>query len=346
MKNPPLTKFQKNMRPYDLYPLLFLNLKEYILKHFAKSAPCQFPKRVGSYRFDSPIKKFGPRQSYMLALYKNGEGKKAVAKMRSAKIKGYHYYSLLNEIHIYELLNSAVERTMDRMPKQFRQMHIPQLIKKVETKDCLIALIEFIEGETAENLKPDQKIKLYLKTVDFIDFLGNQLTDAEKKQISQRTAINYILLYPLLLTKAMFTYPRAIPYLFRGAIFFIKSFPIVSKNLRYTLVHRDLHFQNIIIKDDRISLIDLQHCVFTEALHEFITTLRYRWKEDRFYTLCLSEIKNRYSKRKEFENLFKAYTINSVTHGLTGRNFPAQTVDSWIDFLKFGLTFKMNRLVP
>lgn len=332
----------KNIRPYDLYPLLLLNLKEYILKHFVKIDTCRFPARIGDYRFDSPLKKPGPRQSYMLALYKNSQGRRVVAKMRSAKIKGYHYYSLLNEIRIYELLNRAIRRIGRRMPEEFRQMHIPKLIKKVETKDHLIALIEFIQGQPAEDCRPQEKVRLYLKTVDFLNFLGNQLTDEEKKQISQRTVINYLLLYPLLLTKAMLTYPRTILDLLQGALVFMSNLPVILKNPHYTLVHRDLHFQNIIVSSSRIWVIDLQHCVFTEMLYELITTLRYRWKEDDFYNLCLSEIKNRYRNQKEFTNLFRAYTVNSVTHGLTGRNFSVKTINNWVDFLRFGLNFKMG----
>jgi hypothetical protein len=88
------------------------------------------------------------------------------------------------------------------------------------------------------------------------------------------------------------------------------------------------------------ALIDFQQAVFTEPFHEVITTLRYwwkGWKDEKFGQLLLREIVKRYSKRKNFEHLFQSYSINSVTHGLTGSGFSKRIVNGWIDFLKFSI---------
>lgn len=97
---------------------------------------------------------------------------------------------------------------------------------------------------------------------------------------------------------------------------------------------------NIIISKNRATLIDLQQCVYTEPLHELITTLRYwwkGWKNDGFGKLLLNEVVKRYSNRTNFKKLFQGFSVNSVTHGLTGAGFSDKIIDGWIDYLKFAI---------
>lgn len=325
---------------YNLLPLLVRSSIGYVKNSFTKYEPLGFPSEIGDYLFHSRMKKVGPRKSYPLAIYKNIKGEKAIAKMKDSRIKGYHYYSLLNEITMYEILNGAIKRIGNKVPKEFSNIYIPKFLHKYEDKKRVVSLIEFVEGDIAEKISPSEKIPIYFKVMDFLQFIGEHLTESQKKRISKRTPIKYLLLYPLLVIKAIVTYPQSTPSVIRGIPVFLTALPAIFSDSKKTLVHRDLHFMNILISKHKISLIDLQQCVYTEPLHELITTLRYwwnGWRDEQFGKLLLREILKRYSGRKNFRKLFQGYSVNSVTHGLTGPGFSKKIINGWIDFLKFAI---------
>ena len=336
----------KQQRTYDLSTLLFRNLLGFFIGKIVHSDRLQFPKTIGTYKFESDMKKTGPRKSYLLAIYKNNRGQKAIAKMRDARIKAYHYYSLLNEIVMYKILNSAMRRLKNKIPSRFSDIYIPKFLNQYEDDKMLVSLVEFVDGKIAEDLSPEKTISVFFKMVDFLNFMGKHLNEEEKKNISKRTPIDYLFFYPLLAAKAVVTYPKSTPHVIRGIPVFLRALPAIFSSSKHTLVHRDLHFMNIIISKDRVTLIDLQQCVYTEPLHELITTLRYwwkGWKDERFGKLLLAEIINRYSNRTNFKKLFQGFAVNSATHGLTGPGFSRKTINGWIDFLDFAINPKFEK---
>lgn len=322
-------------RPYDLRSLLFRHIIVYFMGKIVRSDPLELPKTIGEYEFESEMKKIGPRKSYLLAIYKNNKGERVLLKMRNSGIKDYHYFSLKNEIILYAILNNALKRLGNKIPQQFKQFYIPKVLSVVDDDTSLAILMEFMEGTTAQKLNPDRKISLYLKTVDFLQFIGESLTPDEKRMISTRSPYNYISLYPLLLLKAMITYPKLAGSIIKGLPTFIASIPSMLFYSEKSLTHRDLHFKNIMLSKRKIVLIDLQQCVYTDPLHELVTTLRYSWKKDLFASLLLNAINKRYGVRKDFTKLLRGFMVNSATHGLTGSGYSKDTVNRWIDFLDY-----------
>lgn len=303
---------------------------------FNKKEIHKFPPRIGEFRLVKDVEKIGSVAPFGLALYKNQKGDKAFAKMWKGKIKDFNYYTLQNEITMYKIFNKITKRIGKSMPKKFKQIYIPGLIKKIESANSMIVLLEFVPGQVSTSLSPQKKLQVYTKTAEFIKFLGSQMTEEEKETVSKRNSLHYILLYPVLLTKAILTHPRAAPLLIKGIPEFIKCIPPLFKQ-KPVLVHRDLHFRNILVKKKHTFLIDLQLCVFTLPIYEMITTLRYRWEDKELRALLLSEIKRQYGHIKNFERLFRGLSINSLTHGLTNGDFKKEKINYWIDFLKFVL---------
>lgn len=330
----------KNNKPYDLFKVLLVSAWAEMRGLFIKKPVPNFPRMIEDYAYFKPFVKKGPRMSYLLAIYQNQNGKKAIAKMKSAKIKGYHYFSLLNEINLFKILNSLIKRINRNIPSKFKNLYIPRLITSYEDKDTLLSLVEFVDGEVVDNYSAKEKIKLYIKITDFFNYLGNKLTAEERNQISVRKSFNYIALYPFLVIKAIITYPLSIKYVLRGMVTFLRYIPIIINDSKISLIHRDLHFKNILRGKNGYVLIDFQQMVFSEPLHELITTLRYFWSGkngSEFGQLLMAEIVKKNIKRKSFKELFQSYAINSVTHGLTGSGFPKGMILSWLDFLKFSL---------
>lgn len=292
-----------------------------------------FPEKIDGYYFVKELEKIGPKKSFKLALFRNKSGSKAIAKMASSKIRGYHYFSLINEAKIYEILNSVYKRVEHQLPEDIRNIHIPKLINVIETNNSVVLLIEFIEADELESSPDSIKVKTYFCITKFLDFLGKRLTAEEKSYLSKRTLIDLAIIYPMLAFISGYNFPRAIPEIVRGTLVLLRSFYTVSKHWKEGLVHRDLHFHNILLKDSNVYLIDLQQCLFTEPLHEYVTTLRYYWKDGNFYKDFIKQIYVQFENDKEFYTVFRGLLINSVTHGLIDKAFSGQISILWLDLL-------------
>lgn len=336
MKQKKLTGLKKDS--LNLNRLMWVSIKSLLLKKLLKEKETKLPKKVGEYRYIKDFEKIGTARDFKLGIYKNSKGQKAIVKMWKGRIKNFAYYSLQNEITMYTIFNNIITRQGKTIPSKFKNIQIPKLIDRKEGKDFLILMTEFVEGTIVNNLSDAKfKLKVYLLVINYISYLGSKMTTLEKEYCSQRNPVQYFLLYPLLFIKALFTHPRAGVYLILAIPKFIKSLPLLFKSDRKVLTHRDLHFKNIIVSKSKVTLIDLQLCVFTDLMHEYVTTLRYRWLEDNFHKLLLSEIKRQFDNQKNFLVLFSGLGVYSATHGLSGNNFPKVKINYWIEFLKFSI---------
>lgn len=333
-----LMKTTKPAPPLDMSRMLLISMRGAILKQFQRSRNYYMPAMIGDFRFVSEINKEGTKKTFRVGIYQNHRGKKVIAKILFRPVKDYHYLTFKNEIGLYRVLNAVSQRLGANKPVQFKQVSIPKLIAAFETHEMVVALIEYVEGKMATTISAKQKLVAYFAVSDYLGFLGSHLTRNERTYVSMRSAKHYIFLYPILLLKAVLTAPKATGPLLRGVPVFLRSIPALINSKQIKLVHRDLHFGNILVSDESTVLIDLQFCLFTYLLHELITTLRYRWKEDDFYKLFLSEIERRHGSSPQFETLFKGLSVNSITHGLTDNDFTKTTIIHWIDFLRWVTT--------
>lgn len=325
---------------YGLFNLIWQDIISKIKRMLIKDHAVRFPKSIGDYSFVSKLEKIGRRKSYQLAIYRKSEGIRAIFKMRSARFKDYNYYSLKNEIILYKVLNSVIERLGDCMPQRFKNLCIPKIAHVINDNKRLGVLLEYLEGTTAQSFTVQKKIEIYLKMVDFLRFLGNNLSEYQVKLISKRSPIDFIFLYPLLVISAIFNYPKSAIHILLGVPVFLASIPYMIKDAKLSLVHRDLHFNNIVVSNEKLVLIDLQECVFSDPLYEVTTALKHSWKRDEFHTLLLREINRVGNSRRNFKSLFKGLIVNSVTHGLTGKGSSEKTIYNSIDFLKYGINLK------
>ncbi|MBI2008655.1 phosphotransferase [Candidatus Amesbacteria bacterium] len=319
-------------KPYGPFKIFLASLMAGLKQLFVSYPQPEFPKQLGDYHWVSNITKHGPKKSYPIALYHDHKGEKAFAKLSSSRIKGYHYHSLKNEINLYTALNSVIVRT------KYSQIKIPQLLKVAETSNHLLMLIEFIDGQTAESLSPRQKVKLYFQVTDSLGTLGNLMNTTEKSLVSKRSPLDIAFLHPLLLFRSIVNYPTRALDLIKCSLVFFRNFRDLKKTFSYRLVHRDLHFANVILKGKRTTLIDLQQCVFTDPIQEHVTLLRYFWKDGNFYKLFLKKLHALIPSHSD-PHAFQALMSNSVIHGLTDKAFSAETIANWFDFLNYAVNY-------
>lgn len=331
---------KENKQHFNLIKLLINYIFGEFFNFFNHRTKAILPQRIGDYNFVSKFEKNGTKKNFLLGMYKNSKGQKAFAKMWSANYRDFNYYSLKNEVLVSKILNSAMNKNRKFLPAELSRLSIPKLITSEEKENYLIMLTEYIQGIEAFSLPSERKIDLYFKTIKFIHFLGTKLTLKQKGSISKRTPFDFVLLYPMLITKAAISHPRAALYVIMGIPIFLRCLPALFKENIFVLSHRDLHFRNILTAANKDYVIDLQLCVLAHPIHDLTITLRYLWGKDNFYTEFLAEILKRNQNSPYFETLFRGLSVNSATHGLTDKNFPKGKIAFWIDFLKYAIKHK------
>ncbi len=325
------------VRPYDLTKLIAASMKEIFYYSFNEKNLGVFPSTINEYTFVEELAKVGPKKSYQLAIYQNKNGQKAFAKMLNKQVKGYHYYSLQNEIQMYHVLNE-LNNNSSTSEKNNGAVKIPEFLGHVETNEILLLLLEFLEGEPTIDFSDEKKIQYYFAIADYLTEIGKKMSINAHKRVSTRNWTTFASLYPVLLLKSIINFPHksilllmGIPYMIKG-LFYINKYPDV------TFAHRDLHFYNIMHNKEQLILIDLQQCVFIETLHEYVTTLRYYWYEEKFRKLFLQELKKRYTFDEIFLTKLQALMINSVTHGLTDKGFSDKVIATEFEFLELAVS--------
>ncbi len=323
-------------KPLNFYQLVFRSILALILeKFFDARVSAEFPKCIGEYEFVKIFKKESflvPFYSY--AIYKNKSGKKAFAKMWSGKFNNYSYYCLLNEISVYKVLNSARKRSASSLPPKFRGISIPDFYASASTKNSLLILMEYVRANNAEDLSDKEKLAVYLKSVDYYHFLGNKLTKSERKLISRRSGFTYVLLYPLVFIKAFINYPKDWLTFVRTIPVFLSAIFDLLKNDQFVLTQRDLQFKNILYKNGKIILIDLEMCVMTHPLAEYANTLRSVAKNQKLFKPLMKELSARYANDRSFKRLLKGLITHITTHSLVEKQFKQGLISKDIECLR------------
>lgn len=294
----------------------------------------KLPRQIGEYRFYKRYKTNQLVKTFAFGIYKNSTGKKAIAKVWNGSVKDLFYYSLKNELKNYEILTQLINRLENSIPKQFSNFKIPLLLGWQETNNSLVILLEYIEGKVANKLKPEEGFEIYLKSAEFMNFLGRNLHFKERQQFSTRSPKIFSLMYFPFLAKALLTHPRAAKELLLSLPAFLQSTPYLLKRNGTHLCHRDLNLNHIITMRKKIIIIDLQYSLFTDGIYEFINSLRMRWDDNFFRAKLFQEIENRFGNTKETHDLIKGLLVFSVTQSLTDARFPKTMVDQNISCLR------------
>ncbi len=331
----------KNEQPLNLSRLILSSILNLFFGFLNSNQKITFPDQIGEYKFIKQInitkRNSKGNRMFSYALYQNSNGQKAFAKMWSGKLKNINYYSLENEINMHRTLNRVIRRIDKSMPKEFNDLIIPQFIASYETKNSIVLLTEFIENTKSLKISPRKQFEIYLKIVDFLSLLGNKLSAKERRQISKRDSNTITLLYFPLLLKAILAHPKALFSLLQGVPVFLRSIPLFLKKDEITLNHRDLHLENILTSKNKIVLMDLQFCLFSNPLYDRLITLRMHWTDREFRKRLLGEIKNLYGENKDSNILIRGMMVYSATQSLTGDIYTKKIIKKFIDYFNFAI---------
>lgn len=294
-----------------------------------------YPEKVGDYAFVKTLRKIGSKKEFTTGIYKDKSGKLVFMKSCQANSSSFAYKGLLNEVRAYIVIQKVLSRIRKRMPRDIQKVEIPELLDLIEHEGYLYLFLEFKKGALASTKTHDEKIDSYFLVTKFLEFIGKHMTSTEKKAFARRTTYQYAFLFPVLLILAIKNNPRQAKILIGGVSKFLTALVLLQRESHFSLIHRDLHFNNILINRNKVILIDFQLMVWGEILTEFATTLRYRWGIDGFENPFLLAIQNEFSDRNNFNKIFEGLLSNSVIHGLIDSSFPEQTKKRWLNLLQY-----------
>ncbi len=321
------------MKKYNTISLLLFKAIEHIRAPFLKTSRVRVPKKIGSWTLAKTIK-INNEGDMAVAQYKDKSGKKVIAKIWEAPYKNYSYFSLVNEANIYKSLTSVNKRLKGNTPPEYKNIHIPSLIKVVESKNRYILLIEWVSGKSSQNISTSKKIEMYKRIVAYINYLGSEMNSTELSNISNRSLFDYIILYPFLLLTAIVVNPSLFFLFLKSAFQLFVSVSNGKKAAKLVFSHRDLHFDNILTANKNIYLIDMELCAFTYPLYEQVTTLLNIWNDKPFRREFLKMTKHEH--RNEMY-LLKPMIIYCATHALTTHNFSKEVTNFDKEFLEYGI---------
>lgn len=294
----------------------------------------KLPLFIREYEFFKELPKKGTKYDFRIALYKNPVGKTVFVKYWKGPENDFRYLTFLNEIRAYQTLSNVYKRQKNNLPAHISRVNIPKYIGVIKGLDYTALITEFVPGKMASEYSIEEKINAYLKSSQFIEFLGKKMTRSEKTKFGSRNAYHYITMYPVFLLLSMINFPEYSKYLLKGMLTFARGIAYLTKEEQLILTHRDLHFNNLLIYNSKIYVIDLQYVIFAHRINEYVTTLRYRWGMDGMEKYFVPQIAGYIQKRYAFEKIFNGMMVNSVTQGLTDKSYKGERSKRWIELLK------------
>lgn len=305
--------------------------------HHSDNAPrniIKLPARIGKYRLVKDLTE-AKHGEVSVGLYSSANGKKVVAKIWTGHLKNYSYHSLRNEYLVYDMVNKLISRISTKVPNDLKDVHVPKLVSYTEYAFQSILLIEWIEGKTLESYSDKKVFDGYFLISRYLDFLSDHVSKNELKNISIRTGIHYIFLYPLLLIKALASNFKSRGVILRGIPSYLNMVLPLVLNKKLSLVHRDLHFKNIIVSDGKLYIIDFQLLTYTYKIYEYVSTLRYCWDKNRLKRQFYNQVLNLIPSNQV--GFLKSMIVFFATHGLISADYSEHVIHSFESFLLKGV---------
>lgn len=183
---------------------------------------------------------------------KDGKEKEIVLKRHGFRWKGTLYRQMRNEISVLEALRGYV-----LSGQKDSRARLPLLYSAVQEKNSIQITRECLSGTPFGELQLSAKEEQEIIS-DSIAVLES-ITPKIDGIISRRTWWQYMITFPFYLLGAIGKYPSRLPVLIRASVFFYQNiFQNFLKKSEFVLTHKDLSPANILIGNDKISILDVE----------------------------------------------------------------------------------------
>jgi hypothetical protein len=228
----------------------------------------KLPDTIGEYQKISEIpttKKY----PYVIGMYKSPSGVEVVAKVWQGNWYNAHAFNLLHEADVCRVLDTIRLRTVAEMPEALTNIITPAYY------DCLIQnkFMSKAQGTPLTQVcAPEEQLKIYNRILSYLKFIGKNATKEEQKIIGVKGIIYYISVYPIIFCLSIVRHITHSMEIIRSLYSFIFSLSALSHEPKI-LSHGDLHTDNILVSEDKITLLDLEQTIFTYAGFDAFTTV-------------------------------------------------------------------------
>lgn len=246
-----------------------------------------------------------------IGIYITANNKKVIIKALRYAYKNLLYELILNEINMLNLL-----KTLSLQVKSHINIGFPKLYKTYFHKNELVAIREFSEGKKLFSYDQDFKLNVITACLDYFKDLSKKLSQSYYKKIPKRTALQTTILFPIYFVIDIFKEPtKFILYIRLFYIFYKEFFSFKFWNTAYTLSHRDLTSDNVIIKGNDIQIIDLETAILAEEETDIALFPRfymYEIEKDKILGFLKKQLQSS-KKKSNFKRLTIFYTFQLMS---------------------------------
>ncbi|HYV33603.1 MAG TPA: phosphotransferase [Candidatus Limnocylindria bacterium] len=289
---------------------------------FKKNNTAILPQEFKGYFFHKPL--FGEqlRPSIAVGIYINQEGDKIVVKHWHARFKDSNYFLLKNEISAYFGISGLKTKASQSKQEAFNQIYFPNLIDVLETQHDLFLVFDFIDGSKLSSFELKFRLQTIQSILSYLDSFSSEL-QAEDFGLTTKKSWKIAAFFPSYFIISFLKNSKNYKLFFRAAKIFCLGLITSIKYSNRRLVHNDLIASNILINQEKISLIDFEGLTISDSVFELVSLILHSWKENVF--------PESYSQlpaiRKILENpnekiKFKVFGIFLIFEHLSGSNFP------------------------
>lgn len=301
-----------------VYGYIFHTFSSYKSKQVVNNLPAQVEK----YRL---IKDLQSEKNYpfKVGLYQNQNKHKVVIKIWQGIYKDIPYYDLLHQIQSLKILESVHNRNTSHFPSGIKDIRLPKVEFFIKEKHRLLLGYEYISGNPLSSIHDqDKQIKIYHQVVNYLQILGSYCQTSEKHQLRHKSVIDYLFLSPFLLIAALINNPKDIYLLIKLYVIYLVSSVGFIRSSSKTLVHGDLNFKNIYIKDSELFVLDTEQLSFTYPEYELVTSVSTVSTPD-FYKKYITKLIKEYAKQNISSRLKIVFLIlNNELHNLSWHASP------------------------
>lgn len=295
------------------------------------------PKTIGAYSLTKELRTPGLKKPHSVGLYQSSGKNYAIAKVWYGKQTNAAKTALQNETKMFRLFHILEKRARQRLEKEQIIVRVPKILLAKETKFSYILMTEFVPGSAIRSLSTSTQKKAYRQTLSYLSVLSTMLHESERKALPVRGKKELFLLYPLLLSTAILRQKRSAFDFIKGLPFVYMAILLLGSKKYFSLVHRDLHGENVLFGYNTITLLDVQRLVLSHPLLEYGPSLGAEWNNTEFRKIIISDLQTKLSSARN-KIIAKGLLILFATHGLTAHNLPEKYLIRYKKVLTFSLT--------
>lgn len=300
------------------------------------------PKKIDDYILIDTIYRPPGDDQYQFGIYQNSRGKKGIVKQWDGKRKDGDYFWLVNEIKIYQGLDQVYKKYGKQISKKFPKTTVPKLLKVIKEKNRLVLFMEMLEGKTLDSINSmPKRMAAFQDVIRYFQYIGKLLGRSKlDKYFLSRKIGHTIAILAYMFLRVSVLYPRKFFYYIWGTLVFISCLPAMIKHNKFTFVHRDLTYMNVLVlKDGRFGAIDFELAVYTHPLYEITQIVTGSWRRKNFWQEFYKlEIMKEILSDKLSCQVYKGLTIFTAIHRMA--TSPKKDFIMHFSYLLHGLKLK------